>query len=185
MCQGSAGKQRASCRKKRGMYGMKTHQTPVREEHGAPCSCNSCPQPEKQAADNSRRAKKGRDKAVPEGGEPARLKGNSGGNTKVSWCSLQSRGASVRCLCHQGAVFLSQLPSGAKLLNGDIFPGSTVKDIWYMMGKDNSPTAGNTAQIPSSEKGASGRQPRPIIVTHLISQNLDLQQPRKAGKIVS
>lgn len=164
---------------------MKTHQTPVREEHGASCSCKSCPQPEKQAADNSRRAKKGRDKAVPEGGEPARLKGNSGGNTKVSWCSLQSRGASVRCLCHQGAVFLSQLPSGAKLLNGDIFPGSTVKDIWYMMGKDNSPTAGNTAQIPSSEKGASGRQPRPIIVTHLISQNLDLQQPRKAGKIVS
>lgn len=162
---------------------MKTHRAPVREEHGASCSCNSCPQPEKQAADNSRRATKGRDKAVPEASTPEQ--GNSGRNTKVSWCSLQSRGASVRCPCHQGAVFLSRLPSGAKLLNGDIFPGSTVKDIWYMMGKDNSPTAGNTAQIPSSEKGASGRQPRPIIVTHLISQNLDLQQPRKAGKIVS
>ena len=93
-------------------------------------------------------------------------------------------GASAHCSCHQSATFLSRLPRGVKLRNGDIFPESTVKDIWYIMGKDNPPITGNTAQISGREQGASGRQPRPIIVTHLISQNLDLQQPRKAWKIV-
>lgn len=38
-----------------------------------------------------------------------------------------------------------------KLLNGDIFPESTVKDLWYIMGKDNPLIAGNTAQISGRE----------------------------------
>lgn len=93
-------------------------------------------------------------------------------------------GALAHCSFCQSATFLSRLRRGVKLLNGDIFPESTIKDIWYIMGKDNPLITGNTTQICGREQGASGRQPRPIIVTHLISPNLELQQPRKARKIV-
>lgn len=52
------------------------------------------------------------------------------------------------------------------------------------METDNPPTIGGTEQIPNSEPAAPGRHPRPIIMTFLISWNLDLQQPREAGTIV-
>lgn len=89
---------------------MKTHRAPVREEHGASCSCNSCPQPEKQAADNSRReSKESRDKAVPEASTPEQ--GNSGGNTKVSWCSLQSGELRFAARAIRGLYFLAGCPA--------------------------------------------------------------------------
>lgn len=46
-----------------------------------------------------------------------------------------------------------------KLLNGDIFPERTLKDLWYIMGKDNPPVTGNTAQISGREyQGGSPSQ---------------------------
>lgn len=91
---------------------MKTHQTPVREEHGASCSCKSCPQPEKQAADNSRRAKKGRDKAVPEGGEPARLsRGTQVGTQRFPGAVCRAGELRFAACAIRGLYFLASCPA--------------------------------------------------------------------------
>jgi len=112
----------------------------------------------RQASDNSRRAKVEAKRPMKGVSHHARAgKFRAGRQTFPSAVCIMFTLA--HCSCQQSAAFLSRLPRGVKLLNGDIFPESTVKDIWYITGKDNPLITGNIAQISGREHqgGSSGQ----------------------------
>lgn len=75
------------------------------------------------------------------------------GNTNIFCHDVQNGGLSLAAHDIRVLHFIvaGRLPRGMKLPNGDIFPEMTLKDLWYIMGKDNPPVTGNTAQISGRE----------------------------------